>query len=288
MQLHPTGTNPTLEARLVFRNTRSNLIVLLIIFWAIPFVWWWLKVQFLVYACAALALLLTLPLLGSWRRRGRPENWVLALFNSAVWVNLRDCEYHEAAPGMTVVKVPFDDIVCIRKAIHRYTAPGGDGNVNHKDVYLEIETAEGTLEKVAEELKSERRREVPKKPYLGGFVSVGSGSIKSQAVSVKNDCLRVKFKGGNYALVPGIAKVLSFLGTHLKVEEPEEQRAKDWEKLDDSEFDQYIKNLVANNQTIPAIGALRTRNGLTTTDAHKLVEQVRNELSTDAFEMSST
>lgn len=82
------------------RNARFGLLILLAIFWAAAVVWWWFDAPRLIsYVCGAIALFITPPVLGSWRKRGRPENWVLALHPDGLWVNLRDCEYYLAEPG---------------------------------------------------------------------------------------------------------------------------------------------------------------------------------------------
>ena len=107
MKLHPTGTDPTGEARLICRNVRFGLLVLLAIFWGAAIFWWWVEAPLWVIAmCVLVALFLTPLLIGAWRKRGRPENWVLATYPDGLWLNLRYCEHYLAEPGDTVLFVP--------------------------------------------------------------------------------------------------------------------------------------------------------------------------------------
>ncbi len=36
---------------------------------------------------------------GTWRKRGRADNWFVALYSDGIWLNLRDCEYYGGGAG---------------------------------------------------------------------------------------------------------------------------------------------------------------------------------------------
>ncbi len=281
MQFHPTGTDPTAEARLVCRNARFNLLILWIIFAGVPFLWWWLEAPGIVtYGCAAVALFITPFLWGSWRRRGRPENWVLALFRDGMWVNLRNCEYYRAEPGQTVVYLPYEEILSVNKSIHRYKTPDSDGDVSHKDVYLDFQLDQKQAEQIAEELKRERTRQPFKKSYLWGVVTVSNKGIQHQPVKVSSDALlKVKFTAGNFGLLPRPKKVLAFLDDYLSVAEQNENKTADWENLSEAEFVDFVKKLVHDGETIDATKLLREKRKMSLTEACAFVDEIERQMS---------
>src|SRR5215217_1604723 len=131
MQLHPTGTDPISNALVVSRNVRWNIAVLLAIFWAAPVFWWYVSAPaWVLYMCIALPLLLTWPMFSSWRKRGRADNWVLALCRDGLWLNLRDCEYSDVEPGETVVFLAYSEISVARRVVHQHTTPSSDGGAS--------------------------------------------------------------------------------------------------------------------------------------------------------------
>lgn len=279
MQFHPTGTDPTAEGLLVCRNARFNLLVLLAVFWAIPFAWWWFEVRWIAYGCVVLALLLTGPMLGSWRKRGRAENWVLALLPSELWVNLRDCEYYGAEPGLTVVSIPYDEVRAAYKSVHRYKTPDSDGDVSHRDVYLDLQISSPQREQLRDALQQERQLPGPRRKYLGGLVTVGAKNLKQQPVDfVGDDLLRIKFTVGNYGLRPPVKHVLAELRRYTTVREEVEQSTKDWEKLSDSEFNTFLRKLVLDGRDIRAIDLLRRRTGKSTVEAREFVDEIRRQV----------
>lgn len=283
MQFHPTGTDPTKEARMVCRNARFNLVIFLLIFGGAPFFWWWVEAPGIVtYGCAALALFLIPILLGSWRRRGRPDNWVLAFYRDGVWVNMRDCEYYLAEPGETVVYLPYDEILSVSKSIHRYKTPSDDGDVSHKDIFLALQLEEEHAKQIGEKLKRERSRKPAKKTYLWGAVTVSNKGIQHQPVKVSDDgLLKVKFSAGNFGLRPGIKKVLAFLQQHIAVDGQSESKTADWEKLSEAEFVEFVKQMVLDGDTIDATALLRRRKKMSLTQAHEFVEEIERQLAAE-------
>ncbi len=273
MQFHPTGTDPTSHALLVCRNARWNLLVLLAVLWAFPIgIWfaagpWWLWC--LVSAVPAL---LTWPLLSAWRRRGRRENWILAVYADGLWLNLRDCDYHAAESAETVVFLPYGEIGSVRRYVHRYITRSGSRTTHHKDVYLEIQLRQTDATELQVALAEEWERHPPPQKYFGGHVT--SRTRRTQApIAVEGDELvRVKFSVSNYGLRPPLKKVLAVLERFVAVDADHESPTEDWEKLDDTEFDALIRRLATNGQRFDAMKLLRERKGLSLKEAKELVE----------------
>lgn len=275
MQFHPTATDPTSSAILICRNGRWNLLVILAFLWLLPAAAWvasgpiWLVVLF-----AALAALLTWPLASVWRKRGRPENWVLALANDGLWLNLRDCEYHEAEPADSVVFVPHGEIDSARRFVHHYSMKHGTRTWHHKDVYLELHLRDRNTATLQQALTAEWQRQPPPRKYLWGHVT--SHSRRTQApISVEsNGVVRVKFSVSNCGRWPAIQHVLALLGQSVPVTADHQPPAEDWQQLDDRAFDALVRRLAVNGRRIDAMNLLRDRNGLSLREAKQLVDHV--------------
>ncbi len=280
MQFHPTGTLPPDDAAQVCRNSRFHILVVLLVFWAAPVVWYLAGVMWLVYACAALALLLTWPMLGSWAQRGRPENWVLALTSAGIWINFRDCEYAEVEPSDTALFVPYEEILSARKTVHRYKTPDSDGDVSHKDIYLDLQLVSPDVEQLRTALQAERQLSTPTKKYLGGFIGVSAGTIKRQPIDlIGNDLLRVKFVAGTFGLLPRLKKVLPVLANYVAIEGEEQQTSKDTEEMSDAEFADLVRKLVVEGRQMDATKMIRDRTGKSLAEARAFLEEVSRQVN---------
>jgi len=282
MLLHPTGTDPTPDALLVCRNARFNLLILLAVFWCIPALWWWIEAPgFVTYGTVALALLLTPFLLSSWRTMGRPENWMLALSVEGLWINLRDCEYYAAEPGMSVVYIPYRDIESATETVNRYTTPrsGSGSGRRHNEIMVDLKLTNPSQINLRQAILDERRIKTHSQEYFGGFISVGTGRVKRQPVDlIGNDLLRIKFTAGNYGLIPRPKKVFEILNRYVKVEGQTEQNLDDWHKLNDDEFDRLVHKMVRDGGDIKAVNLLTRRRKMSTTEAYNFVQEIRRQL----------
>lgn len=280
MKFYPTGTDPTPSAQLVCRNVRWNLLILLGVFWAIPILWWYFEgPRFLVWLFAVLPLLLTWPILGSWLKRGRADNWVLVLQGDGLWLNLRDCEYAEAEPGNSIVFLPYREIAAARRVIHRYTTPSSDNDsTSHRDIYLELRLRNVDVAALKKAITDERRRDPPEHNHLGGAVTSRIRRSNWPVELEGEDSLRVKFTVANYGLRPQLKKVLNALGSRVTVESDEKQLTGHWKNLDEKEFDALVRRLVSGGQTMDAETLLKQRNGWTLTEAHNAVEEIEAKM----------
>ncbi len=274
MQFYPTNTDPTSSALLVCRNVRWNIVVMLVVFWAIPLGLWFAGApKWLFYAATILPLLLTWPLISSWRKRGRADNWVIVLHGDGIWLNLRDCEYVEAEAGNTIVYLLYREIASGRRIVHRYTTPSSDhGSTSHKDVYLELRLKSHDCDKLIKALAEERRRDPPKRAHLGGVVTSQTRRTQFPIEMEGETALRVKFAVGSYGLRPSIKKVLATLGGFIVIEEEHRQISENWRDLDDNAFDDLVRCLARAGKRLDAERLLRERKGLSTTAAHQFIE----------------
>jgi hypothetical protein len=279
MQLHPTGTDPTSLALLVCRNARWNLIVLLTVFWGAAIGWWYVEAPtWVVGMCASVALLLTWPLLGAWRKRGRRDNWVLAVHRDGVWLNLRDAEYHEAEPGLTVVYLPNGDIQSARRVVHRYTVPSGTNETTyHKDVFLELKIPPDAVAQLRSEIVAERRRELPEKKHFGGKVTTRTRRSHMAIEAEADDSIRIKFSGSSIGLKPGIKRTLATLGKFVPINVDYQGRTENWRNLDECQVDELVRRLVASGQTMDASELLMHRKGMNLTEARQFIDELRGK-----------
>ena len=275
MQFHSTGTDPTPQALFVCRNARWNLLAVLAVLWAFPLLLWTANGStWIVGLVAVVPALLTWPLLAAWRRRGRAENWVLAAYADGMWLNLRDCEYHAAQPGESIVFIPYSEIISVRRYIHRYVHRKASRSTHNKDVYLEIQLQEPTAGEIALALAEEWKRNPPPRTYFRGQVT--SRTRRTQApVAVEGDNLvHVKFTVGNYGLQPTLKKVLEQLGRFVHVDPDREPPKEDWDKLVDAEFDVLVHRLATTGQRFDAMKLLRQRKGISAREAKVAVEDL--------------
>lgn len=238
--------------------------------WFIAGPWW------AVGLAAIIPALLTWPLVSAFRKRGRRENWVLAVDRRGVWLNLRDVEYHEAEPGDSVVSIPYEEIGSARRVINRYTTPSGNGRTRvHKDICLELSLARPQIDSLREAIAAEWKRELPEKRHFGGAVKSRSRRTHSPIETDGDNAVRIKFTAGNIGLRPTIKKTLAALKEFVKVQADEESQAVGWRDLTGEELDATVRRLALNGQSIDALNLLQRRRGMSAREAKDYVDEVR-------------
>lgn len=279
MKFHPTGTDPTPEALVVCRNSRRNLVLILAAVWFVPIAvwlmsasWWWVALM------TAMPIVFTWPILRIWRRRGEADNWVLALYRDGAWLNLRDCEYQDAAPAETVVFVPYGEIASARQYEHRFTTPTTKGGTaSHKHRYLELRLKSGGANELRRLLDEERHREPPPRILFGGNVTTHSKRRDSPIDLTDDTTVRVKFSVSNYGLRPTAKQVLETLQQFVAVDADYVHDGGPWDELDDEDLASLVNALVKVGAQHHAICLLQRLKGLSTTDAQELVESLEKE-----------
>ena len=253
--------------------------MLLALIWAFAGLVFWKEGNVWVYSLSAIVLLpITWLLLRSWVVRGRPGNWVLAATVSGIWVNLRDNEYLAVEQGNTVVFLPYSEVQLARHVIHRYKTRDTEGDVSHKDVYLDLQIASPDFEQLRAELQADRQRRSPGKKRFGGIETM-PGKIRQQPVQViDDDVLRIKFTAGNFGLLPRPKKVLAVLSKYIAVEKAAEISTAETKQQSDGEFDEMVIKMVTEGRDVQAIELVRDRTGKSQTEARVFVDELRSQL----------
>jgi hypothetical protein len=257
--------------------------VLLAIFWSAPVIWWWVGgPAWLIGACFVFASLLTRPLLGTWRKRGARDNWVFALTNSGLWINLRDCAYQDVEAAPSIVQLEFDEVAGARKVVRRYTVPNrsdGGNAIHYKDVYLELALANAeTAARLRAAIAEEQQRHPPERKLLGGKVTMRTRRTETAIEMGADDCFCVKFSGGSYRLVPTLKKVLPILGRFVTLHSDWEPEKQAWQDLSADEFDALVSRLVAGGNRFSAIKLVEAKKKLSLTEARAVVLDLEQRL----------
>ena len=282
MQFHPTGTDPTGEARLVCRNARIHILIMLLVFWAIAVGIWFGLSHLIAYAWGAVCLFLTPMMMESYRSRGRADNWIVAVSGSGIWLNIRDVEYHQADPGQTVVFIFYTELVAARRFTHRYQTESSDGPIKHKDIYLELLLNSDDAVLLNVEIKDESKRELPPRGCLFGLAK-STRRRTNAPISVHGDnSVRVKFSASGYGLTPNIRKTLEELKQYVTIETEQKEELPNWQQLDEQEFNQLVTQLVKNGQIIDAVGLLRSRKNMSLLEAKQFVEELKLQTAEQA------
>ncbi|WP_428306849.1 hypothetical protein [Lacipirellula sp.] len=276
MQFYTTSYDPTPLATLVCRQQRWGLLVFVAVFCGIPFVWHRLEAPGIVtYGTALLALLICPVMLRSWRKRGRRDNWAIALDGNGVWLNLRDCEYHNAEPGETIVYLANRELLSARRFDYRYTTPNQrKHSTQHREVYLELQVDEATAAEIKQRVDAEQRREMPPHRALGGLLQTRV-SRNSALVRVHNtSTLRILFSSSTYRLTPGLKRLLSELARDVPVDDAPAIRSEPWQELSPAECDELIRSLASQGRLIEATQLAQATKKISLTAARELVDSL--------------
>jgi hypothetical protein len=277
MQIYSTGTKPPRGAEVICRQTRWNLLLLLAILWVIPVGMWYLSVPGWVMVLGLiLPVLCTWPMLGSWSKRGRADNWVLVVHAKGIWLNLQNVDCCEAAEGQTVVQLSFNEVASAGRVVERYKVPSGNGGkTHHCNVYLALQVAPEIGQAVGRAIEEERARPLPERVYFGGLMKVRSKATLWLIDVLADERIRIKFSTAQLSLTPGIKRALAALGEYVEVEDEERLSLPDWRELEDEDLDTVVRGLVTNGQNIDAIELLKRRMKISTTEAKMLVDEMK-------------
>lgn len=280
MTFHPPATDAASGALVVCRYIRWNILVLLAVLWAIPTgVAGGGGPGWIVWLTAALPALLTPPMVGSWLRRGRRANWVLALHRDGLWLNLRDCEFCEAEPGDTALFIPYREIASAAKSVSRYTLPSTEPrSVTHRDVALVLTLNVPATQSVRAALAADKARPLTVKKYFGGLITVQSSRGGAPVEALDGDRLRIMFSDATRGVSPRLGRVLRVLADFIAVgAEPAPQTSQptaDWRHMDDAAFDALVLQLADRGRRIDCVKLLKERRGMTTTEACKFYDEL--------------
>lgn len=276
MRFHASGYDPAPRATLVCRYQRWGLLVILAVFWGAAVAWWRLEAPALVtYGVAGLAALITFPVLRTWRKRGRCDNWALAIDPSGVWLNLRDSEYHDAERGETIVHLPYREIRSVRRTIERYTLPHRkNDSTKHREDYLEIQLARPEAPQIAERIAAEQQREAPPHKSFGGMVTTRIPRTVATIRTTGDDKVLILYSSRTHRLSPRLSRILAALERYVPIEGDEQSSPESWKTLDDAQLDDRLRALVSQGRLIDAMKLARASKKLSLTEARELVNSI--------------
>lgn len=276
MRFHTSGYDPAPRSTLVCRYQRWGLLVILATFWGAAVAWWYLEAPALVtYGVAALAALITFPILRTWHKRGRRDNWALAIDPSGVWLNLRDCEYHRAERGETIVHIPYHEIRSVRRTIERYTLPDQkNDSTKHREDYLEIQLARPEAPRIAERVAAEQRREAPPRKSFGGLVTTRIPRTASAIRTAGDDMVRILYSSRTHRLSPRMSRTLTALERYVPIECDVQLSSTSWKSLNETELHDRLRALVAQGRLIDATKLARASKGVSLSEAREFVNSL--------------
>ncbi len=284
MQFHRTSHDPTPGALLICRNARWVGLAIAFGFWCFFGLFAYAPMPvWLMWLLGALCLFITAVGYRDWVIKGRPENWMIALHRDGLWLNLRDVTYHAAPDSDTVLFLPFSEISAVREHVHQYQERSSDGgSIHHKDRYIELLTDSKNTKHISTEILAEQHRKPPMKKYFGGYLRVGTGSIKHQAVTIPEDgVIRVAASKMNFGMQPRLSYVLQRLGEFFPVEKSVKRVDGDTREMDDQAFDVAVAEFAQRGDTIAATRMLIERRGLSMTEAKAQVDALYTATNTD-------
>ena len=228
---------------------------------------------------ALLAVVITGPMFGSWRLRGTAANWVVAVTPQELWLNLRDCEFQDAAAAETIVAIRLDELESAGRVDHRYILTDFDGDeARRKDVHLELVLKEPQAMLLEKLLVEDQRLKPPATKYLGGIVKV-STNRQHAPVSVEDaHRIRIKFTSGNYGLTPGIKQTLEVLRPLVTVAERQALSTGSAKELSEPEYDALLVKYVRAGQVFDATRLVCARTGKSLTDGRRFVAELEEQL----------
>lgn len=281
MQFHTSRYDPAPRSTLVCRYQRWGLLLVLGMLWGAAAAWRVLDApRLIVYGLALLAALLTLPILRTWQKRGRRDNWALALDAAGVWLNLRDCEYYEAERGETIVHIPYQELRAVRQNVARYTLPEDKNDSSkHRDEYIELILVRPEAQQIAERIAAEQRRETPKRKSFGGIVTTRVPRTIATVSTAGDHVVRVLYSSRTHRLSPRMSKILASFERHVPIESPQASELKAWGTMAPAEVDDLLLTLMSQGRIIDATKLARERKGLSQGDARAFVDSLRAKKS---------
>lgn len=222
----------------------------------------------------AVGILITLLLPRSVTALYRNSNWVMAVDDHSVWINLRSPFNRHLPDGLTVVRLETPDIENVSIYSAKDVLPDSDGgSVARTLKSLRFKLAHTDTQELAKALEDERLR----KPVPGRFGSSGM-SLHYPVTLPKPETILVAWRGStmNDHVTLSASRALEILSANgLRVEEGSTSiQTKDWAQLEGSELDCYIREMALSGNAIEAIKILRLRRGLGLTDAKRRVEEL--------------
>lgn len=286
MQLHTASEVIPDNSGLLCRQSRLRAVFATSLFCAliagIPFVWWRLAAPWPVWGgCALLALFLVPLLVHDLLLRLRSSNWLLWIRPDGLWIRFRSYQdQHAPDDAPATAQIEFSEIARVQPLVESYSTPSGRNNsVRHREQALLIHLNGEQGRELQEALAAERSR-MPAERVVLGFIHIAGKASHFPVTMTSPNVVRIAWRGGRgNDVVPRLDRVIDHIARVAGIQfsvgtDPRREEHPRWDKLDDSQLDALIRQLVESGARIEAIRLLVRRKGCTTTEAHKRVEEL--------------
>ena len=279
--LRAKDLNPHADVRICRQGRLAGTVgisVLVAILAGAPVFWWRVGMPWFIWGLCALLAVVVVPLLiGDLLAKFRPTNWLLRYGPKGIWIHLRSYQQTGPEEGLSVVHLEYNEITAVGEHVERYTTPSGSSgssSTQHKLHSLDIRLNHDQTQELADALDAQRQQKSPERVYLG-FITVLSRPTHFAVSLPDAETIRIAWYGGhNNWVSPSLRKVLQDLSRYVQRAEPTRYERGDWRQLSEAELDEQILQLVQSGDRIEAMQILVRRRGLSTTDAHRFVEEL--------------
>lgn len=255
------------------------------LFAGIPAMWWMLSAPWPVWGgCTLLALTLVPLMMHDLLLRFRPSNWLLWIRPDGLWIRFRSYQdQHAPDNAPAVVHVEFSEVARAQPLVESYSTPSGRNNsVRHREQALLIHLNGEPGSELQEALAAERSR-IPTERVVLGFIRVAGKASHFPVTMPSPSVIRIAWRGGRgNDVIPRLERVLDHIARVVGIQfsvstDPRREERPRWDKLDDSQLDALVRQLVESGARIEAIRLLARRKGCTTTEAHKRIEELARQ-----------
>jgi hypothetical protein len=255
--------------------TTIGSIGLIAIFIGCGFLWQYIHAPWFVWVgCMGLAILIVPSIVGGIGPLYRDSNWVFAIDEYSVWINLRCYRNTHFPEAATTVRLKYEEIESVSRHCESFTRPGSAGkhkSISGKIDCLQLKTGREQTDTLIEAIKQEKDRSAPRRKFLG--VDTSSKILGSLVSVPEPGTIRILWRGGKGVYVtPYTSLAIDSMADRVCVDELTEKKFADWCDLEGAELDDLIRKLALSGDTISAATLLFRKKGISYSAA---VQQVK-------------
>jgi hypothetical protein len=235
---------------------------------------WFTGMHWLAWGITGLIAAFLVPLLvGDFRDRMRPTNWLVWLQPNCLWINVRSYQDRSSTDVLCVVRLEFGEIAEAREYLERYSVPTTKGSTRYKLRSLDLELKSDQTAELLAAISDNRKRLNPTNNYMG--VKVTGRASHFPVHLVKPNLIRISWRGGqSFWATPSLDNLLENLSQRVKIGEKEINDRGPWQNIEDVDFDDQVLELARSGSVIDAVNLLVRRRGYTHTQAKQFVDEL--------------
>jgi len=267
----------TSDADVVFRESSWNKALAVIFCWGVAGACLYIAAAqrvWLMWVIAAFMFLIGWAFFGLWRKTRLASNWIVRIPASGGTMLIKYRSYanpHLPAEDLIAMELAAEEVEWVGIEGVTYIKPKQyHGVEKEKNTFLELRVSERIVAEVASKLAEERRREAPPR----GLFKSTSKSLH-YPVTADGRVIRVKFRGGNTYVTPGVRRAVEVISQGLGVTVAGMGKSMvDLAKVNAEEAEGMIRTLAETGDVIAAIELARRVYGCSLAEAKKLVEDL--------------